>query len=552
MGSSLVPPVTSTSEFGFSVASTSTASVIAVVGLEQDNRDFSISLYHKTEKTNKAATTSSGWKLDTGAHMNTTGRHVLSSYGWDMQIAQETTRTSGDTQFGGVHVIASGDRVDSSDEAKNEVFMDAFYCSDPQRSKGHGSGDSLTCQRSRFVFDERFHNEPKVFPGQMESFETPPPISTMANTAESDNSKDQAGGLYETSLYSSMYFPLPFSLSSNGRFMALGYLSSLAIQEWQPPQLSNNFEGAWMPTFGTKRIGLDDQGMAATLLYVAMSNEGARIHQEESHATQKSKALGAEGQDEVIMAAGMIRSDMNDQNGYVIAVPQRSPRNPVEGPLEVVVYKWNKHNGQSSDDSDAVAPKVMGTPIRSQGHLTRGLDLPFPRNSVQISECGKVLAVLSLFRSTGDDRGSNDDDEDMEAETWPMIKVFEWNDVADDWKLRQTFVLEDNALVLAASYSLSANGSVLAISDASRVLVYQWNVQDSRYLSRSVQPQEVPQRSGRNAATTSSSTTTSTATSTEDSLRMVHVSGDASTLLLGSPFATTDTGGLVETFQIDV
>ena len=387
-----------------------------------------------------------------------------------------------------VHVITSFDQLQTSSNVIY-LFLDAFYCS-----------VQLYCKRPLLIFDRKFHSDPKTFPGHVEGYDPPPTDPSL---------------LEESYTYSSLTYPLPFTLARNGRFLALAFWSSFVIQEWQFPQSSNSFDGAWVPSFGTKRIGLDEDDHRATILYLAMSNEIQGTLNDSSNSDSDTAET-------VIVAVGLIRSKFPDSEGFVVAVPLIGPLRPIAGPLHVVVYQWTK--GQP--------PTVLGQhPIVSHEHLQPGIDLPFARNSVQLSVDGKVLSIMSFFKNETDSDGGIFDNSPSQA----MVKIFEWNPSLEDWILRQDFVLADTQLLFLASHSLSWDGSVVTIAEASHLRVYHWNPDSLEYrdapnYEETYRSQEEPNRHK--------------VITVDESLRTVALSGDGSTLVLGSPFLNANDGSV--------
>ena len=443
-----------TSGFGLSVATTWRGSLVAIAGMDEINGGH-VALYRQA----------SDWHLETATIMRSrfdAGSVVFPTYGLEVQMADIVPNAVANVDNRmPVHVVTLGEHINDLNNSTS-VYLDALYC--PSRV-------GIPCRRPTFVFDRNFYdNNAPVSQGRETEEYVAPPTTTV--------------GVSVNSVYSTFTSPLPFSLSRDGRYLALGYQSMFTVQEWQVPHSSNssgssNTVGAWVSVFGTKRLGLDKDDMAASILYLTMSD-----------------GLG-QNQEEIVIAVGMIRSKQTERP---IAVPLQAPTKPVEGRLHVVMYRWVKGS----------VPTVLGEPLQSDSHLQQsgaGPRQPFPRNSVQLSLNGQVLLVSSYF-------GNSIFEQDRSQ---PTVNVYKWLQEENKWELRQSFPLETDILS-RVSHSMSWDGSVVAIAESHRVVIYRWNTDTSSYMEeRSFAP--------------------------VDDNPHAALAGDASTLFVGSP-TRTDSGSV--------
>ena len=472
-GGVLRPFLPSTVQFGFSIATTRRGSLAAVVGMD-DTGGF-VSLYRSS---------GTQWTLEgTTAMRPDPVDPSISQYGFDIQmadvvphaVANQETRTP-------VHVAVVAQTstfATPSNPQSESIFLDMLYCRSPP----------FPCVRPVYVFDVMFYNTVQFLPGAREDY------IPFADTSD----------VAEVSSFTTMQDPLSFSLSEDGRYLALGIRSFFTIQEWQHPLAENGMRGAWIQSFGTKYLGLNENGRGASILYMDISD-----------------GLGNNTNDEVVLAVGMIWSDPENAEESLspIAVPLMAPENNVEGPLHVQVYRWSKGS----------EPEPLGESLESVGHLIRlpdGTGPPFPRRSVQLSEDGQVLLISSYFKTNQDNDQEDNGTEGIFSNAVPMVKVYELGlDDNDDssWELRQSFELQNTPSLFRASCSLSWDGSVVTIAETQSVYIYEWDRNIRSYIQQGDFRQD------------------SFAPS-------VVVWGDASTVLVSSPYSSDATSGMVEVYR---
>ena len=258
--------------FGLSVASNRRGSLVAITGTDL-NWDGYISLHRSA---------GSHWVTETNSIMRSIYSGGLVTYfsvSFGLEVQMADIMPNGVANINSrvpVHVMAKGERINLAPDGttRQDLYLDAFYC----------EIHSDICYRPRFVFDQKFYNETFFAPDQEDNFLPPPSL-------------DNASTLYQPvhrALFSTFMFPLAFSLSRSGQYLALVSFNSFTIQEWQPPKdtYDINLGGTWSPSFGTKLLGLDDNNMSASILYMATSD-----------------GMGNDNQ-EIVIALGLVRYNL--------------------------------------------------------------------------------------------------------------------------------------------------------------------------------------------------------------------------------------------------
>ena len=274
----LPPPSFTGASFGLSLASTWRGSLVATTGRDQDEQYYIV--LHRSAGSHWVTKTKSVMRSSYTGEPGSTYGTVM--FGWEVQMADiMPNAVANKNNRMPVHVVASGMRHGTSDFTSLGLYLDAFYCS-----------LRFDCIRPRFLFDPNFYNGIPFFPDLVDDFLPPPPI-------------ENATMLYEPNedLYSTFFFPLPFSLSRDGRYLALAHLNSFTIQEWQFPDDFTEIDGTWAPSFGTKLLGLDSDDLAASILYMATSDD-----------------IGDDNQ-EILLALGLLRSNHDTIEGIPLATP---------------------------------------------------------------------------------------------------------------------------------------------------------------------------------------------------------------------------------------
>ena len=416
-------------------------------------------------------------------------------FGWEVQMAEILPNAvANNNNRVPVHVgIMSMRRQGGRSQVSYTRELDIFYCS----FRSH-------CYHPSIYFDSNFNN---VSRPPIEDFLPPPHIENTTKESQGIAAKD-----FRRSIF----------LSRDGLYMVVANGYSFTIQEWNFAGYSPHSSGFWGPSFGTKRLGLDSNDLGACILSIATSD-----------------GMGNDNQ-EIVIAVGLVRMmppyvREKIPMGYSSDFSGTNPKNHGMYPLHVVVYRWIK----------GMEPTPMGTPIKSHEHLDLDSDNNsfIPKDSVQISTNGRVLSILSFFQSedegvaTGrDEHGKSGPGEIFEIReeknnTYKkaaiiMIKVYEWDDVNDDWKLRQMFPLPGpKSYILTVSHSLSWDGSVVAITESNpvyRMTIYRWNTDAHEYFQQ-MKEEKAGQPLSR----------------WEQAHQTASLSGDGSSLFVASPFAST-------------
>ena len=487
------PPYFTGKRFGLSVAATWRGSLVATGGMDQ-NRNHYIALHRSA---------GSHWVTEFNSVMRSGYTNEPSSryrevwFGWDVQMADVMPNVVANKNSRlPVHVLARGVRRDTSSNrtaSVHHLYLDAFYCIFALDF----------CVRPRLLFDRRFYYG-RLAVRVFDDFLPPPPIDNATLVYEADED-----------LFTTFVYPFAFSLSRDCRYLTLAYLNSFTIHEWQPHIASGLFSGErtgiedwggiWGPSFGTKQLGLNDDNLFASILYTASSN-----------------GMGNDNQ-EIVIALGLVRHNFTAPSDLPQGTTVHDPRNVVRGPLHVVVYRWTK----------GMEPTPIGKPIKSHEHWVRRLigNSMLPKDSVQISTNGRVLSILSSFRTDDEEGGIfADSNNDSNTTTIPKLKVYEWDDENDDWKRRQTFSF-DGSVLNTMSHSLSWDGSVVAIAEsyeAGRMYIYRWNADVGQYIQQYREEKPVKELAV-----------------LDSTHRTVSLAGDGSTLFVGSPFGGTTIGNVL-------